>query len=288
MGESGRIIRKRKSFTMVANTAMKDTSLSLQAKGLYAVLNSYLDMESVGFVVYKTFLMRQSTNGKDAFNRAWKELLDAGYLIQTRVRSEQGTFSYTYELIDDPKGKSPVAEKPVPDKPAADNPDAVKPETDNPSVNKDNINSNNTKNTEHNNIYMSTPEDFLKEKKGGAPLSSVDRSVLKLLSAYNFPDVVCNRLIDYVLTVSDNRLVPTFVTMVADAWARSKVRTEEDAIAMAKKSSERKTNSHVRTRVLPAYMTEGYKPDDSPEYHITQAEREELRRQIIEKIHEDD
>lgn len=269
--ESGRINRKRQSFTMVANKAVRDKNLSLKAKGLYALIQSYLDMEEIGFVVYKTYLQASCcTDGRDSFNSAWKELENAGYVSTERKRTGKGTYIYEYTVYDSPEPKkaaSPPAGNPHTENPLLDNPSAVKPpvgsllvgepmmaepESGSPSVNKDkpyqNL-ENNTENTRHTYLLdiQTTPEDFLKSKQNGAPLSRSDKAVLTALSKYGFSDEVQIALLDYVLETSQNRLVKSFVEMVAGEWARDGVRTIEDA----KRETAKTVSYGKRKEVLP-------------------------------------
>lgn len=102
MGNNNGRFRKRKIyFTQVSNVALRDTNLSLKAKGLYALIQSYITLED--FTLYKTTLLKDCSEGKKAFESAWKELKDLGYLIQYRLQGEKGKFYYEYELLDEPQ-----------------------------------------------------------------------------------------------------------------------------------------------------------------------------------------
>lgn len=100
MENSGKFRPKRKNFSMVSNSLIRDNSVSLKAKGLYSLIQSYITIE--GFVLYKNFLMKQCAEGRTAFDSAWKELKDAGYLIQYRMKNERNQFYYEYDLLDEP------------------------------------------------------------------------------------------------------------------------------------------------------------------------------------------
>lgn len=95
----GKFRRKKTNFSMIPNDVIRDGSLSLRAKGLYALIQSYITNDN--FTLYKSYLMRQCQEGKKAFESAWKELKDAGYLIQYRMQdSKTKTFFWEYELLD--------------------------------------------------------------------------------------------------------------------------------------------------------------------------------------------
>lgn len=103
--ETGCIRKKRKNFAQVSNVALLDKKLSLKAKGLYGMIESFLSIPD--FVLYKTTLAKYCAEGDTAFNKAWKELKDAGYLIQHRTSTQNG-FVYEYDLLDEPTTNSPT------------------------------------------------------------------------------------------------------------------------------------------------------------------------------------
>lgn len=99
--KSGVIRKKRTYYAQVSNVALRDETLSLKAKGLLAIIESYLTLD--GFVLYKDFLMSKSTDGECSFRGAWKELKDHGYLIQYKLKdNETKQFYYEYEICDNP------------------------------------------------------------------------------------------------------------------------------------------------------------------------------------------
>lgn len=98
--KSGKIRKRKVSFTQVSNIAIRDENLSLKAKGLLALIESYLSLD--GFTLYKNFLISKSKDGESAFRGAWNELKDAGYLIQYKLKDEHSHFYYEYEVVDNP------------------------------------------------------------------------------------------------------------------------------------------------------------------------------------------
>ena len=98
---SGAFRKKKVSFSQVSNVALRDEDLSLKAKGLLALIESYLSLEN--FVLYKQFLINKSKDGETSFRGAWKELKDKGYLIQYKLKNnETKQFYYEYEICDNP------------------------------------------------------------------------------------------------------------------------------------------------------------------------------------------
>lgn len=127
---SGAFRKKKISFSQVSNVALRDEDLSLKAKGLLALIESYLNLDN--FVLYKQFLINKSKDGETAFRGAWTELKDKGYLIQYKLKnSETKRFYYEYEVCDNPyvenqhvanKTITPCDEKPHVEKPLVESP----------------------------------------------------------------------------------------------------------------------------------------------------------------------
>lgn len=101
MMESGKIRGRRANFSMVSNSLLQDSHVSLKAKGLYSVIQSYITIPD--FTLYKSFLMRTCKEGTKAFEAAWTELKSTGYLAQYKLKDDRGKFVYEYELLDIPE-----------------------------------------------------------------------------------------------------------------------------------------------------------------------------------------
>ena len=97
--ENGAFRKKKVYFSQVSNSALRDSALSLKAKGLYALIQSYITIE--GFTLYKNTLRQSCKEGEAAFESAWGELKAQGYLKQYKIRVRDGTFCYEYELLDE-------------------------------------------------------------------------------------------------------------------------------------------------------------------------------------------
>ena len=98
--QNGTFKKKKVYFSQVSNTALRDPQLSLKAKGLYSLIQSYITIED--FTLYKNTLKRNCPEGEKAFENTWKELKDSGYLLQEKRRNN-GQFFYEYELLDVPR-----------------------------------------------------------------------------------------------------------------------------------------------------------------------------------------
>lgn len=95
---SGAFRKKKVYFTQVSNNALRDKELSLKAKGLYSLIQSFLTIEN--FTLYKNNLRKYCDEGDIAFESTWKEIKKAGYLIQYRLQNAKKHFYYEYELLD--------------------------------------------------------------------------------------------------------------------------------------------------------------------------------------------
>lgn len=104
-GSNVKFKNKEYNFTMVSNIAIRDPKLSLKAKGLYSLIQSYITIP--GYQLYKSYLYSICSEGERAFDSAWKELQTAGYFTMTKKRDENNRFFYEYELLDEPIKKTP-------------------------------------------------------------------------------------------------------------------------------------------------------------------------------------
>ncbi len=90
------------------------------------------------------------------------------------------------------------------------------------------------------------PSDFLASRNNTNVLTRNDKNILTyLLIELNLNPGVVNVLIDYVLKINNNKLIKTFVEVIAIQWKRSNVETVEEAMALAEK--EYKKRSEIKT-----------------------------------------
>ena len=97
---SARFKTKKNKFTQISNSVLLNEKLSLKAKGLYSMIEHYVNIPN--FILYKNTLLKKCKEKDKAFNTAWKELKDEGYLIQEKKSNGKGHFFYEYELLDEP------------------------------------------------------------------------------------------------------------------------------------------------------------------------------------------
>lgn len=105
----GKFRKKKVNFSMISNEIIRDDTVSLKTKGLYALIQSYITMDD--FTLYKGFLMSKCPEGRRSFDSAWNQLKRSGYLIQYRMKDEKNHFYYEYELLDVPVHQNVTTEK---------------------------------------------------------------------------------------------------------------------------------------------------------------------------------
>jgi len=104
---NGAFRRKRVNFAQVSNCALHDANLSLKAKGLYSLIQSLITLPDEDLRIWK--IQKKCKEGDKAFEAAWKELKDCGYLKQYRMPgSKCGQFDYVYDLLDQPDLSTPA------------------------------------------------------------------------------------------------------------------------------------------------------------------------------------
>lgn len=91
--------RSKQGYTVVQNVVTRDKKISLKAKGLYLVIQSNITMPDKKWL--KSEFMNMVPEGKAAFDCAWNELKNNGYL-HVHTYSDGKSFTYEYELLNEP------------------------------------------------------------------------------------------------------------------------------------------------------------------------------------------
>lgn len=99
-----KVNKKKKNFTIMSNTHLRDERLSLKAKGLLSVMLSLPEEwhYSLGGLV------SICKEGESAVNAALKELKKCGYIQLDKLRPNQtksGKFEYIYNIYEEPLEK---------------------------------------------------------------------------------------------------------------------------------------------------------------------------------------
>lgn len=107
-------VKKDKNYTVISNQFIKDTNLSLQAKGLFTLLLSLPEDWNIRL----ESLVNMSKGGMCSLRSAIKELEENGYFKVERLKDEHGRFTGTKYYIDEnPEKECSDAEKPFVENP---------------------------------------------------------------------------------------------------------------------------------------------------------------------------
>ena len=123
-------INKTRDYTVMSNHHLRNTSLSLKAKGLLSLMLSLPDNWD-----YTTKgLASICKDGIDSICSAVQELEQHGYIVRERVRNEKGQLTtIEYTILEQPEQEKPKRENPVLDNPVLGNPEQGCPEQENPA-----------------------------------------------------------------------------------------------------------------------------------------------------------
>ena len=122
-----------------------------------------------------------------------------------------------------------------------------------------------------------SPYDFINSKyKTGNPTSS-DLSIISyLLIDLNLKPGVVNVLIDYVLKINNNKLIKSFIEVIAAQWSKSGIETVEAAMEIAEKEYKKKKNittkSVKKVVATPDWFNKDIKEDIATEEEIKKLE----------------
>ena len=121
-----------------------------------------------------------------------------------------------------------------------------------------------------------TPYDFINSKyKNGNPTSSDLAIISYLLIDLNLKPGVVNVLVDYVLKINNNKLIKSFVEVIASQWSKSGIETVEDAMNIAETEYKKKKKVKEPTKK---------KVVETPEWFNKEIEEEKASEEEIEKL----
>lgn len=150
-------VNKTKDFTIMANHHLRNTNLSLRAKGLLSLMLSLPESWDYSLAG----LSKISKEGVNAISSALKELEQECYLTRQRIRNQKGHLTGTEYIIYE----KPIADLPNSVNPKLDNLETDKPILVNQAQSNTNLSSTYISNTELLNIYPSiSPTDMIDRK----------------------------------------------------------------------------------------------------------------------------
>ena len=189
-------IDKTRDYTVMSNHHLRNTELSLKAKGLLSLMLSLpenWDYTTKGLAAI-------CKDGIDSISSCIRELEKHGYIIRERMRNEKGQLTtIEYTILEQPKNTPPEREKPIRENPVLDIPAQAEPIQENTAqlnTNKSNIKELNTdiSNTYPIKSYPKEPEPT-KEKSDRIGYDEVEtyRQIIKENIDYDVLSVNLNR-----------------------------------------------------------------------------------------------
>ena len=117
-------IDETRDYTVMSNHHLRNTELSLKAKGLLSLMLSLpenWDYTTKGLAAI-------CKDGIDSISSCIRELEKHGYIIRERMRNEKGQLTtIEYTILEQPKNTPPEREKPIRENPVLDIPAQVEP-----------------------------------------------------------------------------------------------------------------------------------------------------------------
>ena len=195
-------VERTRDYTVMCNHHLKDSGLSLKAKGLLSMMLSLPDEWN-----YSTRgLAAICKEGVDAIGKALKELEQAGYIVRRQLRGADGRICDTeYTIYEQPR--PPDTALPDTENPYLDIPDMGQPDTDNPAQ----LNTKKSNTKQSNTNLSSTHSFFLSAQEPDGLTDGLDkRAEIREQIEY---DILCQQydrmqldeLVEIMLEVSMNR-----------------------------------------------------------------------------------
>lgn len=238
-------IERTRDYTVMSNHHLKDTALSLKAKGLLSMMLSLPDEWN-----YTTRgLAAICKEGVDAIGGALKELEKAGYIVRRQLRGPGGRISDTeYTIYENPHPREDPPQGPGPDTPPPDtaspdteNPDMVEPDMGGPDTDMPAELNTKRSNTKKLNTYRANTHSFLPPTPPAEGRTDVSekREEIREQIAY-----------DFICTPANQTQVDEFVEIMLEvAMTRSPTikigRDAEYPTAFVQQRFEQITSSHI-------------------------------------------
>lgn len=147
-------IEKTRDYTVMANHHLRNTKLSLKAKGLLSLMLSLpedWDYTTKG-------LVKICRDGVDSICSAVNELEEHGYVIRERIRNAKGQLTdIQYTILEKPELPKPEQGKPKQENPVLDKPILGEPEQEKPAQLNTKKSSNQELKTDLSNTEVSNP-----------------------------------------------------------------------------------------------------------------------------------
>lgn len=235
-------IEKTRDYTVMANFHLRDTELSLKAKGLLSLILSLpedWDYTTKG-------LARICRDGVDSICSTVRELEDHGYIIRERVRNEKGQLTTVeYTILEQPVKGEPGTAGPGQEKPKRENPVLGKPGQENPAQLNTNKSNTDLSSTEGSNPIPSNPLGPQAADGDGTDGMMTDREAYKQLVMEN---------IEYAYLIQDmsldreriDELVELIVDTVCSSRRMIRIAGDDYPARVVKSRFLKLDSSHIR------------------------------------------
>ena len=245
-------IEKTRDYTVMANHHLRNTKLSLKAKGLLSLMLSLpedWDYTTKG-------LAKICKDGVDSICSTVNELEEHGYVIRERIRNAKGQLTdIQYTILGQPKppqpgqGK-PKQENPVLDSPVLGTPKQEEPEQGNPAQLNTKKSSNQGLNTDLSNTEVSNPiqsnpyEDELQAADGMGTDTRSSREIYReiILENIEYRHLVQNNQIDRERL---DELVELIVDTVCSARKTIRIAGDDYPAEVVKSRFMKLDSSHI-------------------------------------------
>ena len=245
-------IEKTRDYTVMANHHLRNTKLSLKAKGLLSLMLSLpedWDYTTKG-------LAKICKDGVDSICSTVNELEEHGYVIRERTRNAKGQLTdIQYTILEQPKppqpgqGK-PKQENPVLDSPVLGTPKQEEPEQGNPAQLNTKKSSNQGLNTDLSNTEVSNPiqsnpyEDELQAADGMGTDTRSSREIYReiILENIEYRHLVQNNQIDRERL---DELVELIVDTVCSARKTIRIAGDDYPAEVVKSRFMKLDSSHI-------------------------------------------
>ena len=245
-------IEKTRDYTVMANHHLRNTKLSLKAKGLLSLMLSLpedWDYTTKG-------LAKICKDGVDSICSTVNELEEHGYVIRERIRNAKGQLTdIQYTILEQPKppqpgqGK-PKQENPVLDSPVLGTPKQEEPEQGNPAQLNTKKSSNQGLNTDLSNTEVSNPiqsnpyEDELQAAEGMGTDTRSSREIYReiILENIEYRHLVQNNQIDRERL---DELVELIVDTVCSARKTIRIAGDDYPAEVVKSRFMKLDSSHI-------------------------------------------
>ena len=200
-------VEKNRNFTTMSNVHLRDTNLSLKAKGLLSICLSLPDSWDYS-VNGLTAICKE---GRDAVLTTLQELERLGYVFREQTRTPDGRMGKSAYVIYESPEENPRLGLPQTEKPTTDNPTTEKPQTGNSGQS-----NTNQRNTDRNNNRENKVARHKYGQYGNVLLSDEELEKLKTEYPHDFENRI-ERLSEYM--ASTGRSYKSHLATIR-SWAR--------------------------------------------------------------------